>query len=50
VDDEGDAGVESSAWFQQGSDAASVLIRPGYEWRGDKPGQYVRLGVIIDGV
>ena len=31
VDDEGDAGVESSAWFQQGSDAASVLIRPGYE-------------------
>jgi ferredoxin-NADP reductase len=33
----------------QGSEAASVLIRPGYEWRGHKPGQYVRLGVIIDG-
>ncbi|MGH3635152.1 ferredoxin reductase [Mycobacterium sp.] len=33
----------------QGSEATSVLIRPGYEWRGHKPGQYVRLGVIIDG-
>jgi ferredoxin-NADP reductase len=33
----------------QGSEAASVLIRPGYEWPGHKPGQYVRLGVIIDG-
>jgi stearoyl-CoA 9-desaturase NADPH oxidoreductase len=34
----------------QGSEASSVLIRPGYEWPGHKPGQYVRLGVIIDGV
>jgi ferredoxin-NADP reductase len=34
----------------QGSEAASVLIRPSYEWQGHKPGQYVRLGVIIDGV
>ncbi len=34
----------------QGCEAASVLIRPGYEWPGHKPGQYVRLGVIIDGV
>ncbi|MBJ8344741.1 ferredoxin reductase [Antrihabitans sp. YC2-6] len=34
----------------QGSEAASVLIRPSYEWRGHKPGQYVRLGVVIDGV
>src|SRR6476646_11335017 len=34
---------------QQGSEASSVLIRPGYEWPGDKPGQYVRLGVVIDG-
>ncbi|MGH2831667.1 MAG: ferredoxin reductase [Solirubrobacteraceae bacterium] len=33
----------------QGSEAASVLIRPSYEWRSHKPGQYVRLGVIIDG-
>ena len=34
----------------QGSEAASVLIKPGYEWPGHKPGQYVRLGVVIDGV
>src|ERR1700753_389188 len=33
----------------QGSEAASVLIRPGYEWVGHKPGQYVRLGLVIDG-
>ncbi|WP_138844122.1 ferredoxin reductase [Rhodococcus pyridinivorans] len=34
----------------EGGDAASVLIRPAYEWRGHEPGQYVRLGVVIDGV
>jgi len=34
----------------QGSEAASVLIKPGYEWPGHKPGQYVRLGLVIDGV
>jgi ferredoxin-NADP reductase len=33
----------------QGSEAASVLIRPGYEWPGHQPGQYVRLGLVIDG-
>ncbi len=33
----------------QGSEAASVLIRPSYEWPGHKPGQYVRLGLVIDG-
>ena len=25
----------------QGSEAASILIKPGYEWPGHKPGQYV---------
>lgn len=35
---------------QQGSEAASILIRPGYEWPGHEPGQYVRLGVVVDGV
>lgn len=35
---------------KQGSEAASILIRPGYEWPGHKPGQYVRLGLVIDGV
>lgn len=33
----------------EGSEAVSVFIRPGYEWAPHKPGQYVRLGVIIDG-
>lgn len=33
----------------QGTEAASVLIRPSYEWPGHKPGQYVRLGLVIDG-
>ena len=34
----------------ESEDTASVLIRPAYEWPGHEPGQYVRLGVIIDGV
>src|ERR1700712_1637900 len=31
-------------------DAATVLIRPGYEWPGPLPGQYLRIGVVVDGV
>ncbi|BCL17047.1 ferredoxin reductase [Micromonospora sagamiensis] len=31
-------------------DAATVVIRPGRGWRGHRPGQYVRLGVDVDGV
>lgn len=31
-------------------DAASLLIRPGRGWRGHTPGQYVRVGVDVDGV
>jgi ferredoxin-NADP reductase len=31
-------------------DAATVLIRPGYEWSGHQPGQYLRIGVDINGV
>src|SRR5213080_1402247 len=31
-------------------DAVTVLIRPGYEWPGHKPGQYTRVGVVVDGV
>jgi ferredoxin-NADP reductase len=30
--------------------AATVLIKPGYRWPGHKPGQYLRIGVDIDGV
>jgi ferredoxin-NADP reductase len=33
----------------RGSEAASVLIRPSHEWPGHQPGQYVRLGLVIDG-
>lgn len=33
------------------SDAATtVSIRPGRGWRGHKPGQYIRIGVEVDGV
>jgi stearoyl-CoA 9-desaturase NADPH oxidoreductase len=31
-------------------DAATVLIKPGYRWPGHKPGQYLRIGVDINGV
>ena len=27
-----------------------MLIKPGYRWPGHKPGQYVRIGIDIDGV
>ncbi len=30
--------------------AATILIRPGYSWPGHKPGQFVRIGLDIDGV
>jgi len=30
--------------------AVTVLIKPGYRWPGHKPGQYVRIGIDIDGV
>ena len=31
-------------------EAVTVLIRPGFEWAGHRPGQYLRIGVIVDGV
>ncbi|MBJ7518714.1 MAG: ferredoxin reductase [Solirubrobacteraceae bacterium] len=30
--------------------ASTVVIRPGWEWPGHRPGQYLRVGVDIDGV
>jgi len=30
--------------------AATILIKPGYHWPGHKPGQYIRIGIDIDGV
>jgi ferredoxin-NADP reductase len=32
------------------ADAATVLIKPGYRWEGHKPGQYLRIGLDIEGV
>jgi stearoyl-CoA 9-desaturase NADPH oxidoreductase len=30
--------------------AVTVLIKPGWEWEGHRPGQYLRLGIEVDGV
>jgi ferredoxin-NADP reductase len=30
--------------------AVTVTIKPGWEWPGHRPGQYLRLGVAVDGV
>ncbi len=30
--------------------AVTILIRPGWEWEGHRPGQYLRVGVVVDGV
>jgi ferredoxin-NADP reductase len=34
----------------QTADAVTLLIKPGWQWPGHRPGQYVRLGVEVDGV
>lgn len=31
-------------------DAATLVIRPGADWAGHRPGQYLRIGVDVDGV
>ncbi len=32
------------------ADAATLVIRPGADWAGHVPGQYVRIGIDVDGV
>jgi stearoyl-CoA 9-desaturase NADPH oxidoreductase len=32
------------------ADAATIVIKPGADWTGHLPGQYVRIGVDVDGV
>lgn len=32
------------------ADAATILIKPGADWAGHVPGQYVRVGIDVDGV
>jgi ferredoxin-NADP reductase len=34
----------------EAGNAATVVIRPGYEWEGHRAGQYLRVGVVVDGV
>jgi stearoyl-CoA 9-desaturase NADPH oxidoreductase len=31
-------------------EAATIMIKPGHRWPGHKPGQFVRIGIDIDGV
>jgi ferredoxin-NADP reductase len=31
-------------------DAVTVVIKPGFKWEGHEPGQYLRIGVVVDGV
>ena len=35
---------------QEDGDAVTILIRPSYEWPGHQPGQYLRVGIVVDGV
>lgn len=35
---------------QETANAVTVLIKPGYTWEGHKPGQFLRIGLDIDGV
>ncbi|GAA3580879.1 ferredoxin reductase [Kribbella ginsengisoli] len=32
------------------ADAVTVVLRPGAAWRGHQPGQYVRIGLEVDGI
>ncbi len=31
-------------------DAVTITIKPGWEWPGHRPGQYLRLGIEVDGI
>jgi stearoyl-CoA 9-desaturase NADPH oxidoreductase len=35
---------------READNAVTILIRPGFEWEGHEPGQYLRVGVVVDGV
>lgn len=35
---------------REAGNAVTILIRPGYRWNGHQPGQYLRVGVVVDGV
>lgn len=31
-------------------DSATIVIKPGWKWSGHEPGQYLRVGVVVDGI
>ncbi len=35
---------------RESPDAVTVLIKPGWAWPGHRPGQYLRLGIEVDGI
>ena len=35
---------------RESADAVTVLIKPGWSWPGHLPGQYLRLGIEVDGI
>src|SRR5213080_5135212 len=35
---------------REDGDAVTITIKPGWEWPGHEPGQYLRIGMVIDGV
>jgi ferredoxin-NADP reductase len=35
---------------REAGNAVTIVIRPGYDWEGHQPGQYLRVGVVVDGV
>src|SRR3954447_18670921 len=35
---------------REAGNAVTIVIRPGYDWEGHRPGQYIRIGVVVDGV
>lgn len=39
-----------TAVYPETADAATIEIRPGADWAGHVPGQYVRVGIDVDGV
>lgn len=46
----GDLRGRIEAVHPETGDAATIVIRPGRSWRGHTAGQYVRIGVDVDGV
>src|SRR4051794_24698135 len=35
---------------RESGNAVTIVIRPGHAWPGHRPGQYLRVGVVVDGV